>query len=99
MIRFKYALPIILIGISLVACTHTYHVKLYDPLTYGESRFAPRDVQEGKPIGAEKIRVVIKGLQTADQIRNGWEIWFNMEWPARYYLTRTLRCQTCLQTI
>ena len=64
MIRFKDALLIILTGIFLVACTNTYYVKLYDPLTYEESRFAPRDVQEGKPIGAEKIRVVIKG--TAD---------------------------------
>jgi len=60
MIRLKNALLIILIGIPLVACTHTYYVKLYDPLTYEESRFAPRDVQEGKPTGAEKIRVVIK---------------------------------------
>ena len=34
--------------------------KLYDPLTYEESKFAPRDVQGGKPIAKEKIRVVIK---------------------------------------
>ena len=62
MIRFKNALLIILIGIPLVACTYpcTYYVKLYDPLTYEESKFAPRDVQGGKPIAKEKIRVVIK---------------------------------------
>ena len=62
MIRLKNALLIILIGIPLVACTYpcTYYVKLYDPLTYEESKLTPSDVQEGKSIATEKIRVVVK---------------------------------------
>jgi hypothetical protein len=55
---FKNALLITYIGMSLVACT--YHVKLYDPLTYGKNKVAHGDVQGGKPIAADKIKVVIK---------------------------------------
>ena len=56
---FRNALFIIVIGISLAACS-TMRLKLYDPLTYGMSKTTQTDVKEVKLVTTEKIRVVIK---------------------------------------